>query len=61
MNVEEAKDWMGRHYVLHPDYSPEATPWHSMRWSVNVKMTWARVIARRIRERADRQMLRRVA
>ncbi len=43
MNLEDAKDWMGPRWLLHSDYSAEATPWHSQRHAVDVALTFLRV------------------
>ena len=44
MTLSEAIAYLGRSYVLHPQYEPQ--PHHSSYALVNVRATWERVRAR---------------
>jgi hypothetical protein len=46
MTLEQAKQYLGYNWLLHPRYKLENNPWHSMRWNIDVRITFARVRAR---------------
>lgn len=50
MSLIAAKEWLGRRFVLHPDYQPE--PHHSNYARVDVRETFMRVRARLKQERS---------
>lgn len=43
MTAEESKAWLGPRWLLHASYDPAATPWHSQRHAVDVRLTFLRV------------------
>lgn len=50
MSIDEAKDWLGRRYVLHSQYEPQSN--HSVYALVRVELTWMRVRHRMRQERS---------
>lgn len=50
MSADEAKEWLGGRYVLHPDYQP--LPHHSNYARVDVAVTFMRVRHRMRQERS---------